>query len=111
MRPLEARVLPPPTVTSPITSSSAAAMTPVSDAASPKTTCARRRMASVFRRPTARLSPAIGPPAWRAPTASAVYRGGHLPQMAAMGLVRAVATKERTSDAWDRVLVERAQVS
>ena len=98
-----ARVLPPPTVTSPATSSSAAATTPVSAAASPKTSCVRRGMANVCRRPNAMPSPAIGPPVWRAPTESAVCRGGHLPEMAAMGHVRAVAAKEITADA--RVLV------
>ena len=86
-------------------------MTPVSAVASPKTTCVWRGMASVCQRPNAMPSRAIGPPVWRAPTASAVCQGGHLPQMAAMGLVRAVATKERTADAWDRVPVERAKVS
>ena len=99
MRPSAARVLPPPTVTSPATSSSAAATTPVSAAAYPKTSCVRRGMANVCQRPNAMLSPTIGPPVWRAPTESAVCQGGHFHEMAPMGQVRAVATKERTADA------------
>ena len=103
MRPSAARVLPPPTVTSPTTSSSAAATTPVSAAAYPKTSCVRRGMANVYQRPNAMLSPNIGLPVWRAPTESAVCQGGHFHEMALMGHVRAVATKERTAVA--RILV------
>ncbi|KAI0239038.1 hypothetical protein LSAT2_010202 [Lamellibrachia satsuma] len=118
VRPSAARVLLPPTVTSPATSSSAAATTPVSAAAYPKTSCVRRGMANVCRRPNAMLSPTIGPPVCRAPTESAVCQGGHFHEMAPMGHVRAVATKERTADAWvlvpmetgpDRVPVEADQ--
>ena len=104
MWPSAARVLPPPTVTSPATSLSAAATTQISAAASPKITRVWRGMASVCQRPNAIPSPDIGPPVWRAPTESAVYQGGH--QMVAMGQVRAVAAEESTADAWVQVAVE-----
>ena len=56
------RVLCRPTVTSPPTSSEAAATTPVSAAASPKTRCVRRWKASVCRRTNAAPSPTASPP-------------------------------------------------
>ena len=68
-------------------------------------------MASVCQRPNAMPSPAIGPPVWRALTASAVCQGGHLHQMASMGKVRAAAMEKNIADARVRVPVEGAQVS
>ena len=111
MRPWAAHVRSTPTVISRTTPSSAAATTTVSAAASPNTTSVRRGMASVCLRPNAMPSPAIRPPVWSAPTASAVCQGGHLPQMAAMGKVRAAATEESTADARGRVSMEGDQVS
>ena len=106
MRTWAERVQPSSIVTSPSTSSQAAAMTPVSAAASPKTTCVWRGMANVCRRPNAMPSPTMGSPLFRAPRESAVCQGYHLHEMVAMGQVQAVPREERTANIWVLVPVE-----
>ena len=96
VRPLAARAMRLPTATSPATCSSAAAMTPASAAASTKTTCARRREASVFPRPTAAPSPTLTPPVSPAPLASAACRT-QLPVTAAITSPR-VKVRVRATD-------------
>ena len=108
VRPLAARAMRLPTATSPATCSSAAAMTPVSAAASTKTTCARRREASVFPRPTAAPSPTLTPPVSLAPLASAACQT-QLPVMAAMTLSKVRATETTTVDKETRVLAADRQ--
>ena len=100
--------MPLPTATSPATCSSAAAMTPVSAAASTKTTCARRRKASVFPRPTAAPSPTLTPPVSLVPPASAVCQTP-LPVMGAMMSSRVRATETTTVDKETRVLAADRQ--